>query len=42
MKKNIVITGSSGRFGQALKKYLSNKKIIFPTKKQLTYWMKKN
>ena len=36
MKKNIVITGSSGRFGQVLKKYLSNKKnYFFPTKKQL-------
>ena len=36
MKKNIVITGSTGRFGQVLKKYLNNKKnYFFPTKKQL-------
>ena len=36
MKKNIVITGSTGRFGQVLKKYLRNKKnYFFPTKKQL-------
>ena len=35
MKKNIVVTGGSGRFGQCLKNFKSNHKILFPTKKEL-------
>ena len=35
MKKNIVVTGGSGRFGQCLKNFGSNHKILFPTKKEL-------
>ena len=35
MKKKIVVTGGSGRFGQCLKNYKSDHKILFPTKKEL-------
>ncbi len=35
MKKKIVITGGSGRFGSYLKKINSKHKILFPTKKEL-------
>ena len=35
MKKNIVVKGGSGRFGQCLKNFGSNHKILFPTKKEL-------
>ena len=33
MKKKIVVTGGSGRFGQCLKNFKTNHKILFPTKK---------
>ena len=32
--KKIIITGGSGRFGNYLKKYKTNHKLLFPTKKQ--------
>ena len=35
MKKKIVVTGGSGRFGQCLKNYKSYHKMLFPTKKEL-------
>ena len=35
MKKNIIITGGSGRFGQYLKKIKSNHRLFFPNKKEL-------
>ena len=35
LKKKIIITGGSGRFGSYLKKYKINYKMYFPTKKQL-------
>ena len=35
MKKKIVITGGSGRFGGILKKYKKNNLIFFPKKKEL-------
>lgn len=35
MKKKIVITGGSGRFGHFLKSYTSKYNLFFPTKKQL-------
>ena len=35
MKKRIVVTGGSGRFGTQLKRVKTNHKIYFPTKKQL-------
>ena len=35
MKKKIVITGGSGRFGSILKRYKTKHKIFFPTKKEL-------
>ncbi len=35
MKKKIVVTGGSGRFGSILKKMNTNYKIFFPNKKQL-------
>ena len=35
MKKKIVVTGGSGRFGQCLKDHQSGHKILFPTKKEL-------
>ena len=35
MKKKIVVTGGSGRFGQCLKNFKTNHKILFPTKKEL-------
>ena len=35
MKKKIVVTGGSGRFGQCLKNFKTNYKILFPTKKEL-------
>ena len=33
--KKIIVTGGTGRFGNILKKYKTNNKIIFPTKSQL-------
>src|SRR5210317_83776 len=35
MKKNIIITGGSGRFGAYLKKVRSSHKLFFPNKKEL-------
>jgi dTDP-4-dehydrorhamnose reductase len=35
MKKNIIITGGSGRFGEHLKKIKTTHKIFFPNKKEL-------
>ena len=35
MKKNIIITGGSGRFGVYLKKVRSSHKLFFPNKKEL-------
>ena len=35
MKKKIVVTGGSGRFGQCLKNFKSNHKMLFPTKNEL-------
>ena len=35
MKKKIVITGSSGRFGDALKKFKNKDLVFFPNKKEL-------
>src|SRR6056300_442589 len=35
MKKNIIITGGSGRFGGHLKKVRSSHKLFFPNKKEL-------
>ena len=35
MRKKIIVTGGSGRFGQCLKNFETNHKIFFPTKKQL-------
>ena len=35
MKKKIVVTGGSGRFGEYLKKLKTKYKIFFPTKKEL-------
>jgi dTDP-4-dehydrorhamnose reductase len=35
MKKNIIITGGSGRFGAYLKKVRSSYKLFFPNKKEL-------
>ena len=33
--KKIIITGGTGRFGEILKKYKTNYKLFFPTKKEL-------
>ncbi len=33
--KKIIVTGGTGRFGNVLKKYKTNHKIVFPTKNQL-------
>jgi dTDP-4-dehydrorhamnose reductase len=35
MKKKIVVTGGSGRFGQCLKNFKTKHKLLFPSKKQL-------
>ena len=35
MKKNIIITGGSGRFGEYLKKVKSTHRLFFPSKKDL-------
>lgn len=35
MKRKIIITGGSGRFGSVLKKICKNKSLLFPTKSQL-------
>ena len=35
MKKNIIITGGSGRFGEYLKKVKSSHRLFFPNKKDL-------
>ena len=38
MKKNIVITGGSGRFGQYLKETKTKYKLFFPNKKKIEYF----
>ena len=35
MKKKIVVTGGTGRFGEILKKYKTKHNLFFPTKNQL-------
>ena len=35
MKKNIIITGGSGRFGEYIKKIRTPHKLFFPNKKEL-------
>ena len=35
MKKKIVITGGTGRFGEILKKYKNENLLFFPNKKEL-------
>ncbi len=35
MKKKIIITGGTGRFGQIIKNFKTNHEIFFPTKKEL-------
>ena len=35
MKKKIIVTGGSGRFGSYLKRVKTQHKFFFPTKKQL-------
>ena len=35
MKKKIIITGGTGRFGQILKNIKINHKVFFPSKKEL-------
>ena len=35
MKKKIVVTGGSGRFGKYLKNIKTNYRIFFPSKKEL-------
>jgi len=35
MRKKIVITGGTGRFGGILKKYKKDNLILFPNKKEL-------
>ena len=35
MKKKIVVTGGTGRFGEILKRYKTGHKLFFPTKNQL-------
>ena len=35
MKKKIIITGGTGRFGETLKKYKSKNILLFPNKKEL-------
>ena len=42
MKKKIIITGGSGRFGKFLKSYSSKYKLLFPTKKELNILNEKN
>ena len=42
MKKKIVVTGGSGRFGQCLKNFKSNYIMLFPTKKELNILNFKN
>ena len=38
MKKKIVITGGTGRFGGILKKYKKDNLIFFPKKKRIRYF----
>ncbi len=42
MKKKIIITGGSGRFGSYLKKVKTNYKLFFPTKNQLNILSEKS
>ena len=42
LKKKIVITGGSGRFGKLLKNYKTKHKMFFPTKKELNILNFKN
>ena len=42
MKKKIIITGGSGRFGKILKKYSSKYNLLFPSKKELNILNEKN
>ena len=35
MKKKIIVTGGTGRFGKVLKKTKSNHNLIYPSKKKL-------
>ena len=42
MKKKIVITGGSGRFGSILKKNNTYKNLFFPTKKELNILLEKS
>lgn len=43
MKKKIVITGGSGRFGRVLKTFKTNHQLIFPNKQELNIlYEKKN
>ena len=42
LKKKIVITGGSGRFGTYIKKFKSNYDIFFPSKRQLNILNEKN
>ena len=42
MKKKIIITGGSGRFGKFLKKYSSKYNLLFPSKKELNILNEKN
>ena len=35
MKKKVVVTGGTGRFGNILKSFKSRYKVFFPTKKDL-------
>ena len=42
MKKKIIVTGGSGRFGKFLKDYSSKYKLLFPNKKELNILNEKN
>ena len=42
MKKKIVVTGGSGRFGKILKNFKTKYKLYFPTKNQLDILNTKN
>jgi len=42
MKKKIIITGGSGRFGKILRKYSTKYNLLFPNKKELNILNEKN
>ena len=42
MKKKIIITGGSGRFGKILRKYSAKYNLLFPNKKELNILNEKN